>query len=101
MDEPQNAKPKTQQPQPPQDSPKAFRIPLTRIVLNEAEDLPGGNSIAHDIDFAPPKPGRQYFIGFFVPAWQVIECFYFKTDKTEPVRFLLPLARVKRIFANA
>jgi len=60
-------------------------------------DLPGGNSLMQIIDCAPQdRPGRQFFVGHFVPIHQVIELEYWRNEQTEPQRMRLPLAEVRR-----
>lgn len=73
------------------------KIPVTRVWLREQIDMPGGHAIMERLDCLPQTaPGRQFFVGRFVPAYQVIEIEWYKTEKTEPYRTAIPLAFVKR-----
>lgn len=73
------------------------RIPVSRIWVREQIDLPGGNAIMERIDCLPQAaPGRQFFVAHFVPAHQVIELEWYRSEKTEPYRTRLPMSFVKR-----
>lgn len=73
------------------------RIKLSLVDFRESQDFPGGNSLAWQIDCGPQKAkGRQFFVGWFIPAWQVIELEWYADEKTKPRRFMLPMALIKR-----
>ena len=72
------------------------RIPVKTIWLREAMDFPG-NSNMERIDCSPQTlEGRQYFVAHFVPAHQVIELEWYRSEKFKPYCTRIALAAVKR-----
>lgn len=87
-----------QPPKQPENQKGPTRIQVNRIWLyDEARiDLPGGHSLMTVIDCSPPKStGRQFFVAHFVPAHQVIELEWWKSEKAEPYRTRIPISAVK------
>lgn len=91
----ENAKQETK-PEAKQNGTGLTRIPVTKVWLREQLDLPGGNAIMGRVDCLPQTaPGRQFFVGHFVPAHQVIEVNWYKNEKVEPICVRIPLSIVK------
>lgn len=96
MADPQT-KPEAAKPETKQNAQGPTRIPVTRIWIREQLDMPGGHAIQERIDCLPQAaPGRQFFVAHFVPAHQVIELEWWKSEKAEPHRMRIPLSFVKR-----
>jgi hypothetical protein len=79
--------------------PQLTRIPLDQAWFtgNEGLDFPGGNAITHSLVFGQPKvKGRQYFLGYFVPSYQVVDIEYYRGEE-EPEMFSVPMSAVRKI----
>lgn len=73
------------------------RIKLSTVHFHDSEDFPGGNTLQYSLDCTGPKvQGRQFFVGWFIPAWQIVEIEYHANDKAPPRVFRYPVARIKR-----
>ena len=79
--------------------PQLTRIPLEQVWFrgDEGVDFPGGNAIQHGLIFGPPKhKGHQYFLGYFVPSYQVVTVEYYSRGEEEPEVFDVPMSSVKK-----
>jgi hypothetical protein len=74
------------------------RIPLDQVWFEGTQDLPGGNAIQETCVFGLPKvKGRQYFLGWFVPSYQVVQIeFYARGETAEPDTFDVPMSAVRK-----
>ena len=84
---------------PNQNQPKLTRIPLDQVTFlsGKEPDLPGGNANAPAVNFGPAKvKGRQFFLGYFVPSYQVIDIEWYRTEDDDPEHFAIPMSSVKR-----
>ena len=84
--------------------PQLTRIPLDAVWFptEQFHDFPGGNSIQPMLCFGAPKQkGRQYFLGYFVPSYQVVEIEWYRKEGDEAEFFMIPMSAVKKIKRNA
>lgn len=83
-----------------QDPKQTGRIPVRMILLHDEIDLmlPNGNSVRGRIDCGAGLPGRPFVIAHFVPAHQVIEAEFYRSEKMEPYRTRIPLSGVVKRF---
>lgn len=78
---------------------------LTRIALDavwfpadEPQDFAGGNAIAPMLNFGTAKQkGRQYFLGYFVPSYQVVDIEWYRKEGDEPEYYSVPMSAVKKM----
>jgi hypothetical protein len=78
--------------------PQLTRIPLDAVWFIEQIDLPGGNAIQPMVSFGPAKvKGRQYFQGYFVPSYQVIDIEWYLKEGDEPQYLSVPMSRVVKM----
>jgi hypothetical protein len=80
--------------------PQLTRIPLDAVWFpaEEPMDLPGGNAIQPMLNFGLPKvKGRQYFLGYFVPSYQVVDIEWYRKEGDEAEYFSIPMSAVKKI----
>lgn len=81
----------------PTAKPQITRLPLLQIWLADSQDFPGGHAIQSSLLFGKPKiKGRQYFMGWFVPSYQVVEIEWYANEDAKPDRLGVPMASVKK-----
>jgi hypothetical protein len=77
--------------------PQLTRIPLSQFWLHEQTDFPGGYAMQSSLLLGKPKvSGRPYFLGWFVPSYQVIEIEWHAKEGESPDRMGVPMAAVKK-----
>ena len=83
--------------------PQLTRLQLDRVWFTEEQDFPGGNnSITPSLIFGVAKQkNRQYFLGWFVPSFQVVQIEWYQDDEHEPELFSVPMSSVKRVKHSA
>lgn len=82
--------------------PQLTRIPLDRVWFTIEQDFPGGNAIQPSIEFGQPKvKGRQFFLGYFVPSYQVVDIEWYRNEDTDAEHFSIPVSAVKRMKRGA
>lgn len=82
--------------------PQLTRIQLDRVEFNGTQDFPGGNGIQPALNFGPPKAkGRQFFLGWFVPSYQVVTIEWYRQEGTEPEVFDVPMSGVAKTKRSA
>lgn len=82
--------------------PQLTRIPLDQVTFTAGneQDLPGLGAVAPSVAFGLPKvAGRQYYLGFFVPSYQVVDIEYHR-PKEEPLMFMVPLTAIRAMKRN-